>query len=269
LLQTVRTWGAHALATGHYARAAYHEATGRFRLCRATDRRKDQSYFLYALTQDQLSAVRFPLGGLAKTETRELARRFDLPVADKADSQQVCFAAGDYRAYLRERLGAAITPGLMRDVAGATRGHHAGLPFYTVGQRHGLGLGSPGPLYVVEVDPHANEVVVGDDRDLWARTVEVDAVNLVALDRLPAPMRVLVKIRYAHEPQPATATVLSADRLRLVFDEPQRAAAPGQAAVLYDAADVDVVIGGGTICRPERRNGASTDTLGTTGSSHG
>lgn len=252
LLRAARDWGAAALATGHYARVQYHEATRRHRLYRAADRRKDQSYFLYALGQDQLAVARFPLGLLAKAETRRLARDFGLPVADKADSQQVCFAAGDYRAYLRERLGTALTPGTIRDAGGIPRGRHAGLAFYTVGQRHGLGLGNSRPLYVVELNPLTNEVVVGEDSDLWAREVEVEALNLIAVDRLSAPIRVRAKIRYAHEPQAATATPLSADRLRLTFDEPQRAAAPGQAAVLYDLVDPDVVVGGGTIRRPER-----------------
>jgi tRNA-uridine 2-sulfurtransferase len=252
LLHAIRDWGAAGLATGHYARVEYHEATGRFRLYRAADRRKDQSYVLYALGQDQLAAARFPLGLLAKADTRRLARDFGLPVADKPDSQQACFAAGDYRAYLRERLGAALTPGTMRDVGGTPRGQHAGLPFYTVGQRHGLGLENSRPLYVVELNPMTNEVIVGEDSDLWTRAVDVKALNLIAVDRLSAPMRVRAKIRYAHEPQAATATPLSADRLRLTFDEPQRAVAPGQAAVLYDFADPDVVAGGGTICRPER-----------------
>jgi len=252
LLHAARDWGAAALATGHYARVEYHEATRRHRLYRAADRRKDQSYFLYALGQDQLAAARFPLGLLAKADTRRLARDFGLPVADKADSQQVCFAAGDYRAYLRERLGAALTPGNMRDVGGTPRGQHAGLPFYTVGQRHGLGLENSRPLYVVELNPMTNEVIVGEDSDLWTREVDVKALNLIAVDRLSAPMRVRAKIRYAHEPQAATAAPLSADRLHLTFDEPQRAVAPGQAAVLYDLADPDVVVGGGTMCRPER-----------------
>ncbi len=255
LLDAARDWRAAALATGHYARVAYHEATGRHRLYRAADRRKDQSYFLYALRQGQLAVARFPLGPLAKADTRRLARDFGLPVADKAESQQVCFAAGDYRAYLRERLGAALTPGTIRDVAGTPRGRHAGLPFYTVGQRHGLGLGNSRPLYVVELDPMTNEVIVGEDRDLWARQVEVEALNLIAVDRLSAPLRVRAKIRYAHDPQAATATPLAADRLRLTFDEPQRAAAPGQAAVLYDLDDPDVVVGGGAICRSGRDTG--------------
>lgn len=252
LLGAAQDWGAAALATGHYARVEFHEATRRHRLCRAADRRKDQSYFLYALGQEQLAAARFPLGCLAKADTRRLAREFGLPVADKADSQQACFAAGDYRAYLRDRMGADLTPGIFRDVDGTPRGQHAGLPFYTVGQRHGLGLGNSRPLYVVELNPATNEVIVGDDRDLWAREVEVEALNVIAYDRLCEPIRVRAKIRYAHEPQPAAAIPLSEDRLRLTFDEPQRAVAPGQAAVLYDLDEPDVVVGGGTICRPKR-----------------
>jgi len=252
LLHAAQSWGAAALATGHYARVQYHEATRRHRLYRAADRRKDQSYFLYALDQEQLAVARFPLGLLAKADTRRLAREFGLPVADKAESQQVCFAAGDYRAYLRDRVGAALTPGTIRDVDGTPRGRHTGLPFYTVGQRHGLGLGNSRPLYVVALDPATNEVVVGEDSHLWAREAEVEALNLIAMDRLDAPIRVRAKIRYAHESQVATATPLSADRLRLAFDEPQRAVAPGQAAVLYDLDEPDVVVGGGTICRPRR-----------------
>lgn len=251
LLESARAWGAAGLATGHYARVDYHEPTGRHRLYRASERRKDQSYFLYALHQDQLAFARFPLGRLAKGDTRRLARDFGLPVADKAESQQVCFAAGDYRAFLRARPGVALAPGVMRDTAGTPQGRHAGLPFYTVGQRHGLGLATSRPRYVVSLNPARNEVVVGNDSDLWTRRAELEALNLIALDRVAAPIRVLAKIRYAHEPQPATATPLSEDLLQLVFDEPQRAAAPGQATVLYDTVEPDVVIGGGTIRRAE------------------
>lgn len=267
LLQAVRDWGAAGLATGHYARVVYHEATGRYRLYRAADRRKDQSYFLYALDQEQLAAARFPLGAIEKADTRRLAREIGLPVADKPDSQQACFARGDYRAYLRERLG-AIAPGIMRDADGVARGQHAGLPFYTIGQRHGLGLGSPHPLYVVALDPKTNEVIVGEDRDLWTREVRVEAVHLVAVDQLASPTRVLAKIRSAHEPRAATATPLSPGRLHLTFDEPQRAVAPGQAAVLYSAAEPDLVLGGGTISRPSSDTDAPGERAGSTWSRH-
>jgi tRNA-specific 2-thiouridylase len=156
----------------------------------------------------------------------------------------------------------------MRDVGGATRGRHAGLPFYTVGQRHGLGLGNPRPLYVVALEPETNEVIVGEDRDLWTREIQVEAVNLIAVDRLSAPTRVLARIRYAHEPQAATAAPLSAERLRLTFDAPQRAVAPGQAAVFYDAADPELLLGGGTICRPGWGTDASGERAGSTRSPH-
>ncbi len=268
LLRAAQSWGAVGLATGHYARVEFHEATGRHRLYRATDRRKDQSYFLYALRQDQLAVARFPLGSVEKADTRRLARDFGLPVADKAESQQACFARGDYRAYLRERLGPAIAPGVMRDTGGTARGQHAGLPFYTVGQRHGLGLGNPRPLYVVALEPETNEVIVGEDRDLWTPEIDVEAANFIAVDRLSEPTRVLAKIRYAHEPQAATAAPLSADRLRLTFDAPQRAVAPGQAAVLYDATDPEVLLGGGTICRPSKSPHASGEGAGLTWSRH-
>jgi tRNA-specific 2-thiouridylase len=269
LLRAAQDWGAVGLATGHYARIRFYEPTGRYRLYRAADRRKDQSYFLYALRQDQLAAARFPLGTIEKTDTRRLARDFGLPVADKAESQQACFARGDYRAYLRERLGPVVAPGVIRDTGGAARGWHDGMPFYTVGQRHGLGLGNPRPLYVVALVPETNEVIVGDDRDLWVREVEVEATNYVAVDRLSEPTRVLAKIRYAHEPQPATATPLSASRLCLAFDNPQRAVAPGQAAVLYDTADPEMLLAGGTICRPSRSPNAPGDGAGLTWSRHG
>jgi len=170
-------------------------------------------------------------------------------VADKPDSQEICFVPRDYRTYLRERVGAAILPGTIRDTAGTVRGHHQGLAFYTVGQRRGLGIGNHSPLYVVDLDPARNEVIVGEDRDLWTHAVEVGRVNLIAVARLDGPQRVLAKIRYAQAAAPATATPLAGGRVRLCFDEPQRAVAPGQAAVFYDASDPELVVGGGTILR--------------------
>jgi tRNA-specific 2-thiouridylase len=224
-------------------------AAGRYRLLRAVDSRKDQSYFLYNLTQDQLAAALFPVGHLRKEDTRRIAGEFGLAVAEKPDSQEICFVPRDYRTYLRERVGAAIQPGAIRDTGGAVRGQHQGVAFFTVGQRRGLGVGNGQPLYVIDLDPATNEVIVGEDRDLWTRDVEVERVNLIAIERLTAPQRVLAKIRYAHAPAAATAIPLAGNRVRLCFDEPQRAVAPGQAAVFYDANDPDLVIGGGTILR--------------------
>jgi tRNA-specific 2-thiouridylase len=242
-------WGATRVATGHYARVEHHPASGRYRLRRAADPQKDQSYFLYDLTQEQLAAARFPVGHLRKEETRRIAAELGLAVAGKPDSQEICFVPHDYRTYLRDRAGDAIRPGTIRDTSGRVRGQHQGVAYYTVGQRRGLGIGNPHPLYVIDLDPATNEVVVGEDRDLWRREVEVGQVNLVAVETLAGPRPVLAKIRYAQAPAAATATPLTADRVRLSFDEPQRAVAPGQAAVFYDATDPDLVVGGGTILR--------------------
>jgi len=250
LYARAKGWGATQVATGHYARVEYDAARGRYRLRRAVDLRKDQSYFLYNLTQEQLAAARFPVGHLSKEETRRLAGEFGLAVAEKPDSQEICFVSGDYRRYLRERLGVAIRPGFIKDTDGTVRGRHQGLAFYTVGQRRGLGIANPKALYVVDLDPETNEVIVGEHQDLWTREVEVDRVSLIAVERLSAPTRVLAKIRYAQVPAAATMIPLANDRVRLLFDEPQRAVAPGQAAVFYDADDPDLVTGGGSIRRP-------------------
>jgi tRNA-specific 2-thiouridylase len=246
-----RGWGAARVATGHYARVEYHAASKRYRLRCAVDPRKDQSYFLYDLTQEQLATALFPVGHLRKEETRRIARELGLTVAGKPDSQEICFVSGDYRAYLQKRAGTAILPGAIRDTAGAVRGQHQGLAFYTVGQRRGLGIGNQRPLYVVDLDPTRNEVIVGEDQDLWTREVEVGRVNLIAVPRLDGPQRVLAKIRYAQAAAPATAIPLPEGHVCLRFDEPQRAVAPGQAAVFYDVSDPDLLVGGGTILRKQ------------------
>ncbi len=249
LLRRARGWGAGRVATGHYARTGRDPVTGRWLLRRAADPHKDQSYFLYGLTQEQLGAALFPVGDLRKEQTRQIAREMGFAVAAKPESQEICFVARDYREYLRERVGAAIRPGSIRDTQGAMRGRHPGLAFYTVGQRRGLGIGHPRPLYVVDLDPDRNEVIVGEDHELWGQEVEVGDVNLIARERLESPVRVLAKIRYAHRPAPATIAPQGGGRVLLTFEAPQRAVAPGQAAVFYDAEDPDLVVGGGTIRR--------------------
>ena len=249
LLNRARGWGATRVATGHYARIARDPASGRLLLRRAADPRKDQSYFLYGLSQTQLAAALFPVGHLPKEETRRIAAELGLAVAGKPDSQEVCFAPKDYRPYLRQRAGAGITPGVIRDTAGTVRGQHQGLALYTVGQRRGLGLGNPRPLYVIDLDPATNEVVVGEDRDLWTRTVWVEALNWIAVPTLEAPRRVLAKIRYAQEAAAAVVAPAGGGGVSLTFDAPQRAVAPGQVAAFYDAADPDLLVGGGTIRR--------------------
>jgi tRNA-uridine 2-sulfurtransferase len=240
-------WGASHVATGHYARVDRDPVTGRHRLRRGADPRKDQSYFLYELTQEQLSALLFPVGDLIKADTRRIARECELPVADKRESQEICFVAGDYRAFLRQRVGETIQPGTVRDTSGKTRGRHPGVSYFTIGQRHGLGIHNPSPLYVVSLDTVHNEVIVGEDDALWCHGIDVGRVNLIPLDALDAPRRALVKVRYAHAATPATLHPVSADRVHIDCDVPQRAIAPGQAAVFYDSDDPEVVLGGGII----------------------
>jgi tRNA-specific 2-thiouridylase len=249
-------WGASRVATGHYARVDRDPLTGRHRLRCGADPRKDQSYFLYALTQPQLAALCFPVGHLAKEDTRRIARDLGLAVADKRESQEICFVPGDYRVFLRQRVGASIQPGTVRDTSGKIRGRHPGVPYFTIGQRRGLGCYNPSPLYVVSLDAANNEVIVGDDAALWCRGIEVGRVNLIPLETLDAPRRALVKVRYKHTATPATLRPASADRVHVECDEPQRAIAPGQAAVFYDRDDPEVVLGGGVILG--RRTGGPT-----------
>jgi tRNA-uridine 2-sulfurtransferase len=241
------SWGASRVATGHYARVDRDPESGGYRLRRGLDPRKDQSYFLYELTQAQLAASLFPVGHLRKEETRRLARELALPVAEKPESQEICFVGGDYRAYLRRRAGESIRPGVIRDTKGVVRGQHSGVPYFTVGQRHGLGIGSPAPLYVIALDAARNEVLVGEERELLSSTVEVGRVRLIAGQTPGGVGPVLVKIRSTQPAVPASLIPVSADRVRLRFEEAQRAVAPGQAAVFYDMDDPEVVLGGGTI----------------------
>jgi tRNA-specific 2-thiouridylase len=251
LLRRAQSWGASRVATGHYARVTHDPGTGRWQLRRGVDARKDQSYFLYGLAQEQLAAAVFPLGGQTKADTRRLAREMHLPVAEKAESQEICFVADDYRAFLRQRVPEAARPGFIRDSAGTVRGSHQGVGSYTVGQRRGLGIGSRSPLYVIDIQPDRNEVIVGEERDLLTPAVPVAALNWIAIPGLDGPRRVQVKVRSAQAPVPATLLPEAGGALRCLFDEPQRAVAPGQAAVFYDAADPDLVVGGGTIARKD------------------
>lgn len=240
-------WGASRVATGHYARVDRDPLTKRYRFRRGADPRKDQSYFLYELTQAQLAALCFPVGHLTKEDTRRLAREYGLPVADKRESQEICFVPGDYRVFLRQRAGESIQPGEIRDTSGKIRGRHRGVPYFTIGQRHGLGIGHPSRLYVVALDAGRNEVIVGERGALLTRDIDVERINLITLEGLDAPRRILAKIRYASAASPATLRPVSADRVHVRFDEPQGATAPGQAAVFYDAEDPEVVLGGGIV----------------------
>jgi tRNA-specific 2-thiouridylase len=244
LLERVEALGCEALATGHYARID-RDAGGRHRLLRAVDRRKDQSYVLYALTPGHLARLRFPVGGFTKEEIRATARRFDLPVADKPDSQEICFVpAGSYADVVTRRRPDAGRPGPILDQAGAVIGTHSGIARYTIGQRRGLGLATASPHYVIDIDPGRNAVLVGDADALLRRAVVVERVNWIVPP--PPPEAVTVRVRHASADVPATVRLQGEDQVTIRFAAPQRAAAPGQAVAFYAG---DIVLGGGIIER--------------------
>jgi tRNA-uridine 2-sulfurtransferase len=246
LLARARAWDAAAVATGHYARIERDAAAGRWILRRARDRRKDQSDFLWPLTQAQLAAARFPVGELTKDEVREHARRLGLTTADKPESQEICFVDGDYRDYLRMRDPAVFRPGPIVDRDGRTLGHHAGVAGFTIGQRKGLGVTRSRALYVVDIDADSDRVTVGEAADLERERLQVDRVNFISGETPSGPLRVTARIRHNHEPAAATVRTLDAGRAEVVFDTPQRAITPGQSCVWYRG---DEVLGGGIIAR--------------------
>lgn len=232
------------VATGHYARIERHATAGRFRLLRGADRSKDQSYVLYRMTQEQLASTLMPLGGLTKPQVRELAAQLQLPVAAKEESQEICFVPDDdYRRFIVEREPDALTPGPILDRQGNVLGQHQGTAGFTVGQRRGLGLGGGQRLYVVDIDAQRNALVVGTAQDLLAPGCVVEDVNWIGGQSPAGPMRAQVAVRYRSAPVPARLE-LHDGRVRVTFDRPARAVAPGQAAVFYQG---DQVLGGGTI----------------------
>ena len=227
-----------AFATGHYAQVEYHRVTGRYALRKAKDAKKDQSYFLYRLSQEQLAQVRFPLAQYLKDDVRAIARRAGLGVADIAESQD--FYSGDYQ----ELLCLPDSAGEIVDLNGRVLGTHCGIWHYTIGQRKGLGIASPEPLYVIQLDRRANRVIVGSKEDALRASCVVSRLNWVAIPALAAPMRVNIKLRSTHAAADARIEPLADDAVRVVFQTPQEAVTPGQSAVFYDG---DVVVGGGII----------------------
>lgn len=255
LLVTARQIGADLLATGHYARCEFDPARNRWLLRRAADVTKDQTYFLFGLTQEQLSRTRFPLGEMTKPEVRDVARKHRLALAEKPDSQEICFVpGGDYKkfidAYLAEQ-GESL-PDTSGDIVtrnGEVLGHHAGIHNFTVGQRKGLGVATGSPLYVIQINGEVGQVTVGDNDDLMARTLIAHKLNWIAIEDLEGPLRVHAKIRHRHEPAAAVVERGEEGEARVTFDEPQRAITPGQAVVFYDG---DTVVGGGWIAEVVR-----------------
>ena len=250
LLRMARQIGAQRLATGHYARIRRNRATGRWELLRALDESKDQSYFLWGLSQEQLSRSDFPLGELTKEEVRALARRTSLPVAEKPESMELCFVPnGNYvqfiQSYSREAgISLSNNDGDIVTEDGAVVGRHSGVHNFTIGQRKGLGFAAGKPLYVLSIDPEKNRVIVGDDESLRTTSFEAQDVNWVSIDVPSAPIRASVKIRHKHEPALATVEPLPGNSARIRFDIAQRAVTPGQGAVFYNG---DIVLGGAWI----------------------
>jgi len=250
LLIVAQQIGADALATGHYARVEFDEPSSRWLLKRPADSAKDQTYFLFGLTQDQLSRTLFPLGEMTKPEVRELARRHGLALAEKRDSQEICFVpGGDYKNFIDAYLGeqGESLPDIAGELVasdGRVVGEHAGIHNFTVGQRKGLGVATGSPLYVLQIKGDTRQVIVGRQEDLYSKTLRVQRINLISAEDLNQPMRVSVKIRHRHEPATAMIEHISQDEILATFDQPQRAITPGQAAVFYDG---DIVVGGGWI----------------------
>jgi len=249
LLRRADELGIDYIATGHYARVSYSGELGRWQLLRGRDRRKDQSYVLYPLTQGQLQRLLLPVGEYDKAAVRALAEARGLVNAHKPDSQDICFVPdGDYGAFLERYGGLPLVPGDFVDTSGRVLGRHRGLERYTTGQRRGLGVSADRPLYVLRKDAGTNTVVLGDEAELYSRTVWAEAFNWVSLPPLARPLRVTAKTRYSQTEAAACLYPEEDGLVQVVFDRPQRAVTPGQSLVAYLG---DVVVGGGTILRSE------------------
>ena len=243
LLKRSLEYGCDCMATGHYAQIE--NSNGRYLLRKGTDAQKDQSYVLYSLTQDQLAMARFPLGKMTKTEVREIAIEQGFANANKNESQDICFVPdGKYANFIEKLFATPLKKGRITDKQSNDLGEHCGVYKYTIGQRKGLGLSSKERMYVIEIDPLKNAIIVGKEDELYSSTLTARSINLIAVDKLNEPLKVTAKIRYNQNEQPATVWQLDDDMLRVEFDKPQRAATNGQSVVLYDH---DMVIGGGTI----------------------
>lgn len=253
LLTEAKELGADFMATGHYARVEKEDAGGRRLLKKGSDCRKDQSYFLHALNQEQLRHSLFPLGELTKAKVRRMAEELDLPVANRPESQEICFIPdNDYPAFLKDYVGDEVKPGPVLDGRGNTLGEHRGIIFYTIGQRRGLGISAGEPLYVVAINREENAIIVGSKEEAYAVEFTASELNWIALDEPKRPMRVNAKIRYRHQEAEALVTPSGENRVRVEFKEPQMAIAPGQAVVFYDG---DTVIGGGSIEQVKGKGG--------------
>jgi len=242
--------GAEYIATGHYAGIEFDHQHKRYLLKKGLDTRKDQSYFLYIMTQEQLQCTLMPLGELTKDQVRQLAEEKTLPVAHKPESQEICFIPNNnYREFLKQYIPEAIKPGPIVDTKGNVIGQHQGIPFYTIGQRRGMRIAAEEPLYVIALDLEKNTIVAGKKEEVYGDELIASDLNWIAIKQLQQPLEVKAKIRYLHQEAEIVITPLDEDKVHIHFKKPQMAITPGQAVVFYDD---DIVIGGGTIERTER-----------------
>ena len=249
LLERARGLGADFVATGHYARIEKNRDSGRYLLKKGVDQRKDQTYVLYTLNQKQLKHSLLPIGNFTKEQVREIARELGLPVAAKPESQEICFIPdNDYPKFLKECVPQAVEPGPILDSQGGALGEHRGIPFYTIGQRKGLGISAEGPLYVTAIVRQKNAIVVGSKEEVYGTELMASGLNWINLTKLEQPIIARAKIRYLHNETEAEITPIAEDKVWVRFKEAQMAITPGQAIVFYDG---DTVIGGGTI-EPKR-----------------
>ena len=245
MLDKAVSMGIDYIATGHYAKVMLDTASNRYILKKSVTDRKDQTYALYNLTQEQLSRTLMPVGDYPKEKIREMAKEIGLSVASKPDSQEICFIHdNDYGRFLSENSDKKIVPGKFVDTKGNILGDHKGIVYYTVGQRKGLGIAFGKPMFVVALDVENNRVILGDDSEVFSESLVASDLNFISIEKPVDGMKVAAKIRYSAKESPATVHIIDDNRIKVVFDEPQRAITPGQAVVFYDG---DVVVGGGTI----------------------
>ncbi len=252
LMSKAEELGAQYISTGHYARIE--KKNGRYLLLKGVDPKKDQSYFLYPMSQKAMSRTLFPMGDITKTKTRKIARELGLPVADKEESQEICFVTKDnYGEFLKEYVSEKVKPGPILDKKGNVVGEHGGIIFYTIGQRRGLGIGGDGPYYVISIDKKRNAIVVGGKSDVFSKELLAGNLNLISIPELSKPMEVKARIRYNAKEEKALLESYDKGRVRVRFKKPVRAVTPGQSVVFYKG---DVVVGGGTIEASGVKNGA-------------
>lgn len=252
LMERAKRLKADYLATGHHARIVYDSQTRRYLLKKGKDKKKDQSYFLYSMTQNQLALTLMPIGDLTKEEVREKARQLGLPVAQRPESQEICFVPDrDYAGFLRTRIPEAFRSGPIIDLENRVLGYHKGIVHYTIGQRRGMGIAAPHPLYVLALQSDKNTVVVGTNEQLYQKTLVASRVNYISIDKLKEPLTIKAKIRYKHREAKALLTPLDSNQALVEFEKLQRAITPGQAVVFYNK---DVVVGGGLIDRTIDKN---------------